>query len=80
MADKQESRPMGRPLKGKDRRMQIGVYVAGSVIDAMDSYVADRQQKKRGYSRSDFINEAIEMYMGDLGLLEEEEAGAEKQG
>ena len=79
MADKRESRPMGRPLKGKDRRMQIGVYVAGSVIDAMDNYVANRQEKKRGYSRSDFINEAIEMYMGELGLLEGEEADAERQ-
>lgn len=39
MREKKESRPLGRPMKGKDRRMQIGVYVAGSVIDMMDEYV-----------------------------------------
>ena len=69
--NKDERPALGRPLKGKDRRVQIGVYVAGSVIDMMDGYVAKRQAVEvRSYSRSDFINEAIEQYMTSLGLIE----------
>ena len=63
--------PLGRPLKGRDRRVQIGVYVAGSVVDAIDAYVEARDiAERRSYSRSDFINEAIEKHMKDLGLWE----------
>ena len=69
---KQEPKaPLGRPMKGKDRRVQIGVYVSGSVIDAIDAYVEERDiAERRSYSRSDFINDAIELYMKKLGLLE----------
>jgi hypothetical protein len=72
--------PLGRPVKGKDRRQQIGVYIPGSVIDTIDDYVADRQaDTRRSYSRSDFINEAIEKHMKALGLLEGGNDDAEKR-
>lgn len=69
MSENKENKPLGRPMKGKDRRMQIGVYVAGSVIDLIDEYVAERQVTQRSYSRSDFFNEAIEKHMKDLGMI-----------
>ena len=64
--------PLGRPLKGKDRRLQIGVYVAGSTLDIVDNYINKQQETvKRQYSRSDFVNEALELYLGELGLGDE---------
>ena len=77
---KEEPKPLGRPMKGKDRRLQIGVYVAGSVVDIMDAYVEGRKATGQwSYSRSDFINEAIDKHMKDLGLIEGDD-DEEKQG
>jgi hypothetical protein len=57
-------------MKGKDRRFQIGVYVSGSTIETIDKYVMEHQGAKWGqYSRSDFVNEALEKYMKELGLI-----------
>lgn len=64
---------MGRPKKGKDRRIDVKVYITGSVLETIDDYVAERQQERRGYSRSDFFNAAVEKYMQDLGLAERED-------
>ena len=66
---KPDNRPFGRPLKGKDRRVSVAVYVTGSTLDAIEEYVAERQQTERTYSRSDFVNEALEKYMRGLGIL-----------
>ena len=74
----EERPPLGRPLKGKDRRLQIGVYVSGSVIDTIDEYVEEQKAaKKWQYSRSDFINEAIDKHMKDLGLIGGDDDGEE---
>ena len=65
-----DNRPsLGRPMKGKDRRIQVGVYIPGSVLDTIENYVEQRQATERGYSRSDFINEAITKHMTDLGMI-----------
>ena len=66
----QDKRPYGRPLKGKDRRVSVAVYVTGSTLDTVDDYVRARQQQERAYSRSDFVNEALERHMKDLGITE----------
>ncbi|MDR3349479.1 MAG: hypothetical protein LBO03_07750 [Acidaminococcales bacterium] len=69
---KTDPKSLGRPKKSKDRRIGINCYIAGSLLDAMDEYVAERQRKNKGYSRSDFFNEALEKHMRDLGLLQDE--------
>jgi hypothetical protein len=69
------SKTLGRPRKGKDRRQQIGVYVTGSVIEVIEGYVANRQATQRAYSRSDFFNEALELYMKEIGLIQPKEEG-----
>jgi len=70
MAADKERKPLGRPLKGKERRFQVGVYLSAYITDRIDAYVAERQISERGYSRSDFINEAVEKHMTDIGLTE----------
>ena len=66
---------VGRPTKGKARRIELSVYVPSGTVDTIEEYVADRQQAERGYSRSDFFNEAIEKHLRDLGITEPEETG-----
>jgi hypothetical protein len=65
-----DTKKLGRPPKGKDRRIELSVYVAGSTVAILEEYLAERQATERGYSRSDFFNEALEKHMADLGLLE----------
>ena len=73
-------RPYGRPLKGRERRIQVGVYMMPNVVDMIDDYIAERYDPKKGqYSRSEFINEAVEKHMRDLGLIENKD-DEEKQG
>jgi hypothetical protein len=72
-------RIFGRPLKGKDRRVSIAVYVTGSTVDTIDEYVMERQQTQRTYSRSDFFNEALEKHMKDLGIIGDDN-GEKEQG
>ena len=71
MNNKQDKKPpLGRPRKGKDRRLQIGVYLPGSLVDIIDDYAENRQAELgKQYSRSDFINEAIEKCLKDLGIF-----------
>lgn len=60
---------LGRPIKGKDRRVSIALYITSSLIEPIDEYVRNRQNAgERSYSRSEFINEAIEKHMRDVGL------------
>jgi cobalamin-dependent methionine synthase I len=68
---------LGRPTKGKGRRIELSVYVSNSTIDTVEAYVAERQQTERNYSRSDFFNEAAEKHLQALGLVEPEDTGAE---
>ena len=71
MSEKKEIKTLGRPMKGKDRRFQVGVYLPGSIVDTIDEYVVEQQKETPGqFSRSDFINEAVIKHMTDLGLIE----------
>ncbi|MDR1687455.1 MAG: hypothetical protein LBS21_02440 [Clostridiales bacterium] len=79
MSEAKENKPLGRPIKGKDRRMQIAIYVSVSALDTIDAYVEERHREKRSYSRSEFFNEAIEKHMKDLGLLDGEDGGANEK-
>jgi len=63
----------GRPLKGKTRRVPITVHTAISILDIIDQYVEERNQEEKAYSRSDFYNEAVRLYLEHLGRLPEEE-------
>jgi hypothetical protein len=58
---------MGRPKKSRERRIGVNSYIAGGILDMTDDYVAERQKTSRGYSRSDFINEALAQRLKDLG-------------
>jgi hypothetical protein len=71
---------MGRPKKSKDRRIQMSFYIPTGVMDTIADYVEERQRTAKGYSRSDFINEAIEKHMRDLGLAGGEDDGAVTDG
>ncbi len=57
---------MGRPKKLKEDRVMFSIYLNESVRRAMDEYVHQRQQEEKGYSRSDFLNEAAEHYLAAL--------------
>lgn len=61
----------GRPLKGKTRRVPITVHVLIGMLDIIDEYVNERYQQQKGYSRSDFYNEAAKFYLEHLGRLPE---------
>lgn len=64
----------GRPMKGRTRRVPITVYLASGMLDTIDDYVEKKnQQQEAAYSRSDFYNEAAEIYLKQLGYLPEEE-------
>jgi hypothetical protein len=52
---------MGRPKKSAERRIGINCYITGGLIDKIDTYIEEKQV--RGYSRSDFMNEAAEFYL-----------------
>ena len=72
--NKEKKPALGRPRKGKDRRLQIGVYIPSSVVDTIDEYVESKQPEMgRQYSRSDFINEAVNKHMRELGIIGGEE-------
>lgn len=82
MNNKQDKKPpLGRPRKGKDRRLQIGVYLPGSLVDIIDEYAENRQAELgKQYSRSDFINEAVEKHMRELGIWDGEDEDGEMPG
>lgn len=63
----------GRPLKGKTRRVPITVHAAIGLLDIIDEHVEEiKQQQTSSYSRSDFYDEAIKLYLDHLGKLPEE--------
>jgi hypothetical protein len=41
--DEEASPPLGRPMKGNDRRLQLCIYVPGSVIAMIDDYRWEQQ-------------------------------------
>lgn len=64
----------GRPLKGRTRRVPVTVHVAIGLLDIIDGHVEETKQQQTGsYSRSDFYDEAVKLYLGRLGKLPEEE-------
>ena len=58
---------MGRPKKLDDTREIFSIYMDLGKRQAMDEYVHERKAVERGYSRSDFVNEAIAEYLVKLG-------------
>lgn len=54
---------MGRPKKLTEERKTFTIYLGDSNRKAMDEYVYQRQRETKGYSRSDFLNEAVEYYL-----------------
>ena len=64
----------GRPMKGRTRRVPITVHASVGTLDIIDDYVEKRKtEQERQYSRSDFWNEAANMYMKHLGIAPEED-------
>jgi hypothetical protein len=55
---------MGRPKKSAERRTGVNCYIAGGLLDEIDGYI--EENKGRGYSRSDFMNEAAAFYLKHL--------------
>ena len=73
------ARPLGRPMKGRSRRVPITVHASVETLDIIDTYVEEQsQQQERQYSRSDFWNEAATTYMKQLGIAPEDD-GKEKR-
>ena len=67
-------RRLGRPMKGRSRRVPITVHASVETLDIIDTYVEEQSQQQEGqYSRSDFWNEAATMYMKQLGIAPEDE-------
>jgi len=65
-----EQTTLGRPMKGRDRRIPTTVQISNSVLEILDDYVEERRAAgERGYSRSEFINEAMEKLMKERGLI-----------
>jgi hypothetical protein len=69
---------MGRPMKGKNRRIQTTIYAESRLLDIIESIVAEKQNGgESGYSRSEFYHEAAVMYLKHLGKMPEEEENEE---
>jgi metal-responsive CopG/Arc/MetJ family transcriptional regulator len=64
----------GRPMKGKTRRVPTTVQMPTGILDIIDEYVEKKDAATEGaYSRSDFINEAVKVYMREKGMLPADE-------
>ena len=60
----------GRPLKGKTRRVPITVHAATGILEIIDECVEERNRQQEGvYSRSDFYDEAVKLYLEHLGRM-----------
>lgn len=67
--------PYGRPMKGKYRRVPATVHIPTGTLDIIDDYLEERNAKDgTKITRSDFIVEAIDARLKELGL--EEGAGS----
>ena len=66
--------PYGRPMKGASRRVPTTVHLPTGTLDIIDNYIDDREKNVESgrMSRSDFINEAVNRYLVELGLVEPE--------
>lgn len=68
--------PYGRPIKGKSRRVPTTVYIPTGTLDIIDDYLEERNAKDgTKITRSDFIVEAINARMKELGLEEDTGSG-----
>lgn len=65
--------PYGRPMKGKYRRVPTTVHIPTGTLDIIDDYIEEHGGGKM--SRSDFINEAIDARLKELGLAEDDSPG-----
>ncbi|MEA4832431.1 hypothetical protein SDC9_159680 [bioreactor metagenome] len=67
----------GRPMKGATRRIPITIHTTTGMIDTIDAYVDEqRREGHRAYSRSDFFNEAVTLYLHQLALTPESDNAA----
>ena len=57
---------MGRPKKLKDGRSAVTVYLDTGIRRAVDERVFREKLENPSYSRSDFLNEAVEFYLAAL--------------
>lgn len=65
--------PYGRPMKGKYRRVPATVHIPTGTLDIIDDYLEERNaQDGTKITRSDFIVEAIEARLKELGLAEDD--------
>ncbi len=63
---------LGRPMKGKTRRIPYTIHIAEGTIAAIDAYAEERSREEgKAYSRSDFLNTAAESLLRSLGKLPE---------
>ena len=68
--------PYGRPMKGKYRRVPATVHIPTGTLDIIDNYLEERNEKDgTKITRSDFIVEAIEAHLKELGLAEDAGSG-----
>ena len=58
---------MGRPKKLKDEREKFSMYIDKETRKQMNEYIFKVQQETPGYSRSDFVNEAIRHFLAEKG-------------
>jgi hypothetical protein len=61
-------------MKGASRRVPTTVHLPTGTLDIIDNYIDDREKNVDSgrMSRSDFINEAVNRYLVELGLVEPE--------
>ena len=72
MTAKRTSAHLGRPVKGSSARKAITIHMELDKIGIIDDYVFERRNDgSKGYSRSEFVNDAITLYMKELGLKAE---------
>ena len=61
--------PYGRPMKGKFRRVPATVHIPTGVLDIIDTHLEEINERDgTKITRSDFIVEAIEARIKELGL------------
>lgn len=60
---------LGRPLKGRTRRVPLTVHAPLDTLEIIDEYVKDQGG---AYSRSDFYEEAAKRYLQQLGVMDDE--------
>lgn len=72
MTAKRTSAHLGRPVKGDSARKAITIHMELDKIGIIDDYVFERRNDgNKGYSRSEFVNDAITYYMKEIGLKAE---------